>query len=105
MSKEHDPYEQEYLLALEYVSPVTVQEWRRRSGMSGTARAWTDYSLLFNHYAESLRRGLYTPEDCEAANIVELVNTEFALLSDVLAIIFPERELAHKSYQETAPEA
>lgn len=105
MNEKHDPQEQEQPLALELVSPITIQEWRRRSGMSSSARAWTDYNLLLNHYAEALRRAPYTPEDCEAANIVELANTEFALLSDVLTIIFPDKALMYKQYQETAPEA
>jgi hypothetical protein len=103
MSEHNQPQEDEPL-ALEQIKPSAVAEWRRRTGMSGKGRAWTDYSLLLNHSAEALRRAPYTREECETVDIVELVNTEFAYLSDVLALLFPDGVMARKLYEETEPQ-
>ncbi len=88
-------------LALEQVAPATVEEWRRRSGRDSAGRAWTDYGLLLNHFAEALSRAPYTPEACETADIVELVNAEFAYLAAVLTVIFPDGALERKAYEDT----
>jgi hypothetical protein len=58
MSK-HDSPKGDEPLALEQVRPSAVEEWRHRTGTTGTGRAWTDYTLLMNHFAEELSRALY----------------------------------------------
>jgi hypothetical protein len=85
-------------LALEEVAPETFREWQRRTGMTGTSKAWTDYSLLLNHYAEAIRRAPLTPEACEQVEIVELLNMEFAYLTDLLLLLFPGGVVTEKSY-------
>lgn len=83
---------------LERTHPEAIAEWKRRAAKIGPGRAWTDYIILLNHFAEALSRAPYTSEACEMVNIVELVNTEFAYLAEALAFIFPNGVMAHKSY-------
>jgi hypothetical protein len=94
---------EEELLALEEVAPETFREWQRRTGMTGTGKAWTDYTLLLNHYAEAIRRAPLTPEACEQVDIVEHLNTEFAFLTDLLFLLFPGGVVTEKSYAQDAP--
>jgi hypothetical protein len=84
---------------LERTHPEAIAEWKRRATTAGPGRAWTDYIILLNHFAEALSRAPYTAEACETVNIVELVNTEFAYLAEALAFIFPNGVMAHKSYE------
>jgi hypothetical protein len=86
--------------ALERAYPSAIAEWRRRAKLTGTGRAWTDYTILLNHFAEALSRAPYTAEACDKVNIVELVNTEFAYLAETLAFIFPNGAMAHKPYND-----
>jgi hypothetical protein len=90
-------------LALEEVAPETFREWQRRTGMTGTGRAWTDYALLLNHYAEAIRRAPLTPEACEQIEIVEHLNIEFAFLTDLLYLLFPAGVVTEKSYTQDPP--
>jgi hypothetical protein len=90
-------------LALEEVAPETFREWQRRTGMTGTGKAWTDYALLLNHYAEAIRRSPLTPKACEQIEIVEHLNAEFAFLTDLLFLLFPAGVVTEKSYIQDPP--
>jgi hypothetical protein len=89
-------------LALEEVAPGTFREWQRRTGTTGIGKAWTDYSLLLNHYAEAIRRAPLTPEACEQVEIVGHLNRELAYLTDLLLLLFPGGVVTEKAYSQDA---
>lgn len=84
--------------ASERLYPQALTEWKQRVGATGTGRAWADFTILLNHYTEALNRAPYTAEACDQVNIVELINTEFAYLAEVLAVIFPDGSMTRKEY-------
>lgn len=86
-------------LALEIATPAIFQEWKRRSA---TSKAWADYALLLNTFAEALRRAPLTLEQCAEIEIVTHLNAEFAMLSDVLLLIFPNGIMYPKTYEGEA---
>lgn len=75
------------LLALEIATPQIYREWQRRAE---TSAAWRDYFLMLNTFAEAIRRAPLDMETCDEIDMVAHLNTEFALLSDVLLVIFPD---------------
>jgi hypothetical protein len=90
-------------LALEEVAPEAFREWQRRTGMTGTGRAWTDYTLLINAFGEAIRRAPLTAQACEQIDIVEHLNAEFAYLTDLLFLLFPGGVVTEKSYAQDPP--
>lgn len=88
--------EHEHHLALEIAAPVILQEWQHRATDN---RAWGDYMLLINACAEAIRRAPFTLEECAEIDIAAHLNTELALLSDVLHFIFPDGVVCTKVYK------
>lgn len=91
------PFEN-HTVACEGVTPEIAEEWKfRATEETDEGRAWRNYILLLNTYAEAIRRAPTSTQACQQINILHYFNLECASLIDRLHTLLPNDVVVEKS--------